>query len=83
MNDYEWLVKKSWNKELGRYTGEWIVVKNKKIVAHGKDFELVIKKFQKKFPEARPFVVRIPEPAIIIAQLRSEEVANDIFSLSS
>lgn len=55
--DYEWYL----NADLEEYVGKWVVIVNKKVVASGVDIKGMLKDVEKKHPNERPFLARVPE----------------------
>lgn len=64
--DYEWFVEKSRNGELAKYSGEWVIVIEKKVVAHGKNLGHILQKVKKEFPGKMPFLASVSEPGLSI-----------------
>lgn len=48
------------------YIGEWIVICNKKIVAHGRDVKKVFREVKEKYPKERPLITRVPDKETMI-----------------
>ena len=44
MNDYEWYCK----NDLRKYSGKWVAIKNKKVIAAGEDLKVVLETASKK-----------------------------------
>jgi len=42
------------------YTGEWIILIDGQIVAHGKELHTILKQVKEKYPNKRPFLAKIP-----------------------
>jgi len=55
--DYKWFCRLP-KRKLSKYSGEWIALKNKKILSNGHDFKKVIEEARKMVKE--PILVRIP-----------------------
>ena len=51
---------------LSQYSGEWVAILNKKVVAHGKNLKEVLKKAKESFPQAAPFIAKVPSKEILI-----------------
>jgi hypothetical protein len=54
--------------ELGKHLGEWVAVYGGKIIAHGKNPELVLTEAARKAPapEAQPMIYRVPERKLLL-----------------
>ena len=46
---------------LGKYSGQWIALLDKKVVAVGKTFKEVAEKVDKEFPTKKPLLSKVPE----------------------
>lgn len=53
--NYEWFLK----KDLSEYSGKWLAIVDKNIVASGKDVNKVIKEVKVKYPHKRPFITKV------------------------
>lgn len=60
--NYQFFMKEN----LDSYTGQWVVIANERIVAHGKDAKKVFKEAKKRFPRERPLLTRIPDKETMI-----------------
>ena len=49
-----------------KYTNQYIVIVNQKIVATGKDIVSMLKNARKKYPTKTPFVAKIPEKSVLV-----------------
>lgn len=54
--------------ELGKHLGEWVAVCGGKIIAHGKNPELVLDEASRKAraPKAQPMIYRVPERKLLL-----------------
>lgn len=52
---YEWFLK----KDFSEYSGKWLAIIDKKIVAEGDNVDVLIKKVKKNHPNKRPFITKI------------------------
>jgi len=52
--------------DVSKYTGEWIAIVDRKIVAHGKKFKETYLKVKKKYPEKKPLFAKIPSKETMI-----------------
>ena len=52
---YEWFVK----KDLSAYSGKWVAILEKKVVASDKDVARLITKVRKEHPSKRPMVTKV------------------------
>ena len=53
--NYEWFL----SHDLSSYSGKWLAIINRKIVATGKDVDEIIKEVKTKYPNKRPFITKI------------------------
>lgn len=60
--DYEWFIK----ADLDDYTGKWIAVVNKKVVASSENVKDVLKKINEEYPKTVPFVTKVPEKVLMV-----------------
>lgn len=60
--DFEAYLKIDKNK----YTSQYIIIINKKVVATGKDIVSMLKNVRKKYPTKTPFVAKIPEKSVLV-----------------
>jgi len=60
-DNFEWLM----SQNLSEYEGYWISVIDTEIVAKSKSLREVVAKSRKKYPDKRPFVVKITSPSIL------------------
>ncbi len=49
-----------------KYVNEYLVIIDKKVVAHGKDIVKMLKSVRKKYPHKTPFIAKIPEKAVLV-----------------
>lgn len=54
-NNYEWFLK----TDLSEYSGQWLAIIDKKVIAYGKNVEIVIAEAKKRFPNKRPLITKI------------------------
>ena len=52
------------NKE--KYTNEYVVIVNKKLVAAGCDIVAMLKSARKKYPGSTPFIAKIPDKSVLV-----------------
>ena len=52
---YEWFLK----RDFSEYSGKWLAIIDKKIVAEGDNVDVLIKKVKKNYPNKRPFITKI------------------------
>lgn len=55
--------------DTSNYKGEWIAIAKKRIVAHGKDAQIVYKKATQKFKNNDISLAKIPEEQTLILKL--------------
>ncbi len=60
--DYEWYLQ----TDLSKYTGKWIAIVNKKVVASSESLKDVFKKVNETYPKVAPFVTKIPEKVLMV-----------------
>ena len=53
--NYEWFLK----QDLSKYSGKWLAIINKKVVANGKKLSTVIKEANTKHPNKKPLITKI------------------------
>ena len=53
-------------KELGRYTGKWIVIVHGELVASGKDARKLLGRVRLKFPNEEPFIMMVPKKGVML-----------------
>ena len=52
--------------DLGKYTGKWIAICDKGVVASGENAKEVYKKAQEMFPNKKIMLVKVPEKEALI-----------------
>lgn len=52
--------------DMSEFIGEWVVIIDGEIVAHGKNVKEVLKEAITRFPGKRPMIARIPEKETMI-----------------
>lgn len=52
--------------DLGKYTGEWVAICEKKVVAHGKSAKKVFDEAKKTYPKKRPLLTKVPSKETLI-----------------
>lgn len=60
--DYEWYVK----TDFSQYTGKWLAILDKKVVAVGRTIQEVLEKVKKEYPAKRPLVTKIRDKLSIL-----------------
>lgn len=60
--DYEWFLK----ADLSKYSGKWVAIQNKKVIASAKNSATIIKEAKDKFPNKRPFITKIKSKLSIL-----------------
>lgn len=53
--DYEWFLK----KDFSEYSGKWLAIIDKKLVASGRDVDKVIKEAKSKYPTKKPLITKV------------------------
>ncbi len=54
--NYDWLI----TTNLSKYEGEWIIIANESVIAHGQDLNKLYTKVNKKYPREELLTVNIP-----------------------
>ena len=49
-----------------KYSNQYVIIVNQKVVAAGKDIVSMLKKVRKEFPTKTPFVAKIPEKSVLV-----------------
>lgn len=52
--------------EASKYLNQYIVMVDKKVVAHGKDIVSMLKSVRKRYPDKTPFIAKIPEKSLLV-----------------
>jgi len=52
--------------DLKDYKGEWVAICDNKIVSHGKDVKEVFREAQKKYPDKKPLLSKVPSKSAMI-----------------
>lgn len=60
--NYEWFLK----KDLSEYSGKWLAIIDKKVVASGKDVNKIIKEVKHKYPRKRPLLTKVKDKLAIL-----------------
>lgn len=60
--NYEWFLK----KDLSKFSGKWVAVVDKKVVASDKNVKKMIQEVKLKFPNKKPFVTKIRDKLSIL-----------------
>jgi len=53
--DYEWFLQ----QDLSRYSGKWLAIMDKKVIASDRNMDKVMAKVKKEFPNKKPFLTKI------------------------
>jgi len=61
-SNYEWFLK----KDLKGYTGKWLAIIDKKIVATGDNVKEIINKTKQKYPTKKPFITKVKDKLSIL-----------------
>ncbi|MEK6902521.1 MAG: DUF5678 domain-containing protein [archaeon] len=62
MSEYDYYI----STDLNQYTGKWVGILNKEVVAVGKNFKEVAEKVDKNFARKKVLITRIPEKVLQI-----------------
>ena len=60
--DFKWFATANCSK----YKGEYVVILNKRIIAHGPNAKIAYKKALKKYPNTKPILAKIPSDDVLI-----------------
>ncbi len=60
--NYEWFLK----KDFSDYSGKWLAIIDKKVVASGEDANKVITKAREEYPHKRPFITKVRDKLSIL-----------------
>ncbi len=52
--------------DTSQYLDQYIVMIDKKIIAHGKDIIGLLKSVRKRYPHKTPFIAKIPEKSVLV-----------------
>lgn len=53
--NYEWFLKRDFSK----YSGKWLAIIDKKVVASGENANKIITQVKKEYPNKRPFITKV------------------------
>ena len=62
MNNYDWFIK----QDLSNYSGKWLAIIDKKVVASEENVENLIKQVKKAYPNKRPFITKIRDKLSVL-----------------
>ena len=60
--NYEWFLKRDFSK----YSGKWLAIIDKQVVASGKNANKIISEVKKKYPHKRPFITKVRDKLSIL-----------------
>lgn len=60
--NYEWFLK----KDLSEYSGRWLAVIDRNVVATSKDVNKLIKDVKARYPNKRPFITKVKSKLSIL-----------------
>ena len=60
--NHKWLSR----ADLSMYEGEWIIVANESVVAHGKDLEALYKQVDAECPDADRITINVPPKGVYV-----------------
>jgi len=60
--NYEWFLKKDFKD----YSGKWLAIIDKKIVASGNDVKQVIQRAKKDYPTKKPLITKVKDGLSIL-----------------
>ena len=55
--NYEWLI----TTNLSQYQGEWVIIANESVIAHGQNLNKLYTKVDKKFPNEELLTLSVPK----------------------
>ncbi len=58
-NDLKWFSEEFTKKDMNKHAGEWVAIKNEKVLASGANIKIVIREAEKTVEE--PTLVKIPK----------------------
>ncbi len=53
--NYEWFLK----KDFSEYSGKWLAIIDRQVVASGEDVNKIITQIKKEYPNKRPFITKV------------------------
>lgn len=60
--NYEWFLK----EDISEYSGKWLAIIDKEIVASEKDVAKLIKEVKNKYPNKRPLITKVKDKLSIL-----------------
>ena len=60
--DYEWFIKAN----LEEYSGKWIAIVDKHVIASSENVKNVLKKVNEEYPNTIPFITKVPEKILMV-----------------
>ena len=70
--DYDWFVK----ADMTRYKGNYVIIRERKVVFSGKNLSQPIAKFRSRYPRKTPIVTKIPKDEALILATWDRECAS-------
>ena len=61
-SDYEWYV----NTDLSAFSGKWIAILDKKVIASDIDAKRIVKEIKAKYPDSKPLIAKISNETLIL-----------------
>jgi hypothetical protein len=61
-NNYDWYV----NADLSKFSGKWVAILDKKIIASDKDARKVIEKIKGRYPNSKPLLAKVASETLIL-----------------
>ena len=61
--NFNWLA----SQNLTEFSGQWVSVVNRKIVAYGPELKLVMKETKRQYPDVVPYITLVPTHETFIA----------------
>ncbi len=55
--NYEWFLKEDFKD----YSGKWLAIIDKKVVANGNDVNQIIKQVRKEYPNKKPLITKVKD----------------------
>jgi hypothetical protein len=68
--DFEWFVQ----NDLKRYSGDYVIIADEKVISHGKSLTKLLKEFRAKYPDKTPKIAKIPEEDVLILEVKNDNV---------
>lgn len=54
------------DEDMHKFSGKWIAILNKKVVASGENLKEMLREVKEKYPKQEPLIVRAPTEKLLI-----------------